>query len=70
MNRFGKAVFIAAAAMFLAACEAETSLQAALETTLAERPDFDLTACLSGLYRSGLLALSACPTPSSTGDTP
>ncbi len=57
-------------ATFLAACEAETSLQAALETTLAERPDFDLTACLSGLYRSGLLALSACPTTSSTGDTP
>ncbi|MDF7060237.1 hypothetical protein NLR27_24835, partial [Escherichia coli] len=57
-------------AAFLAACEAGTSLQAALEITLAERPDFDLTACLSGLYLSGLLALSACPTTLSTGDTP
>jgi len=57
-------------ATFLAACDATSSLQAALETTLAERPDFDLTACLSGLYRSGLLALSACPTTPLTGDTP
>jgi len=57
-------------ATFLAACDATPSLQAALETTLAERPDFDLTACLSGLYRSGLLALSACPTTPLTGDTP
>jgi len=57
-------------ATFLAACDATPSLQAALETTLAERPDFDLTACLSDLYRSGLLALSACPTTPLTGDTP
>lgn len=57
-------------ATFLAVCDATPSLQAALETTLAERPDFDLTACLSGLYRSGLLALSACPTTPLTGDTP
>ncbi|MCO5401625.1 DNA-binding domain-containing protein [Ralstonia soli] len=48
-------------AVFLAACEATPSLQAALETTLAQRADFDLTACLAGLYRAGLLALSACP---------
>ncbi|MCO5415185.1 DNA-binding domain-containing protein [Ralstonia mojiangensis] len=57
-------------ATFLAACDATPSLQAALETTLAERPDFDLTACLSGLYRSGLLALTACPTTPLTGGTP
>lgn len=57
-------------ATFLAACDATPSLQAALETTLAEQPNFDLTACLSGLYRSGLLALSACPTTPPTGDTP
>ena len=60
----------AATATFLAACDATPSLQAALETTLTERADFDLTACLSGLYRAGLLALSACPTTTSTGDTP
>ncbi|CAJ0786280.1 hypothetical protein LMG19083_01411 [Ralstonia psammae] len=60
----------AATAAFLAACDATPSLQAALETTLAQRPHFDLTACLSGLYRSGLLALSACPTTPPTGDTP
>lgn len=57
-------------ATFLAACGATPSLQTALETSLAARPDFDLTACLSGLYRSGLLALSACPTTPPTGDTP
>ncbi|MCP1170949.1 DNA-binding domain-containing protein [Ralstonia chuxiongensis] len=57
-------------ATFLAACDATPSLQAALETTLAEQPNLDLTACLSGLYRSGLLALSACPTTPPTGDTP
>lgn len=60
----------AATAMFLAACEATPSLQTALETTLAEQPAFDLTASLSGLYRSGLLALSACHTTMPTGDTP
>jgi len=53
---------------FLAACDATASLQAALESTLAKRADFDLTACLAGLYRAGLLALSACPTH--IGDTP
>jgi hypothetical protein len=60
----------AATATFLAACDATRSLQAALETTLADRADFDLTTCLSGLYRAGLLALSACPTTTSTGDMP
>ena len=57
-------------ATFLAACDATPSLQTALETTLAEQPGFDLTACLSGLYRSGLLALAACPTTTLNGDTP
>lgn len=61
-----------ATATFLAACDATASLQAAVDTTLAERADFDLTACLAGLYRSGLLALSACPACPIThqGDTP
>lgn len=61
----------AATAAFLAACDATPSLQAALETTLAAQADFDLTACLSGLYRAGLLALSACPALLTyPGDTP
>jgi len=59
----------AATATFLAACDATTSLQAALDYTLATQADFDLTACLTDLYRAGLLALSACPTPH-TGDAP
>lgn len=57
-----------ATAAFLAACDATPSLQAALENTLTEQPDFDLTACLADLYRAGLLALSACPPH--IGDTP
>lgn len=61
----------AATAAFLAACDATLSLQAALETTLAAQADFDLTACLSDLYRTGLLALSACPALfTHLGDTP
>jgi hypothetical protein len=59
----------AATATFLAACDATTSLQAALDYALATQADFDLTACLADLYRAGLLALSACPTPH-TGDAP
>lgn len=56
-------------AMFLVVCETGTLSQAVLEATLVERLDFGLTAYLSGLYRSGLLALSVCPTALSTGDT-
>lgn len=56
-------------ATFLAACEATPSLQTALSHTQDTWAAFDLTACLAGLYRAGLLALSASPT-SHTGDTP
>lgn len=56
-------------ATFLAACDATSTLQDALTQTLAAQADFDLTACLAGLYRAGLLALSAHPAPN-TGDTP
>lgn len=57
------------AAAFLAACDATTSLQDALTQTLRDCAGFDLTACLSGLYHAGLLALSAHPAIAS-GDTP
>lgn len=59
-------------AAFLAACDATSSLQAALTQTLTAQADFDLTACLVGLYRAGLLALSTHPAPHSPilGDTP
>lgn len=68
-NRVAVLDLDAATAAFLTACEATPSLQAALETTLAARADFDLTTCLTDLYCMGLLALSARPKPH-TGDTP
>ncbi|MGR5326021.1 hypothetical protein ACP3VW_19790, partial [Vibrio sp. DNB22_17_1] len=40
----------ASTAAFLAACDATPSLEAALTQTLAVHADFDLTACLAGLY--------------------
>ena len=59
-------------AVFLAACDATPSLQAALTQTMTAQADFDLTACLAGLYRAGLLALSTHPAPQGSilGDTP
>ncbi|NMV40052.1 DNA-binding domain-containing protein [Ralstonia insidiosa] len=59
-------------AVFLAACDATPSLQAALTQTLTAQADFDLTDCLAGLYRAGLLALSTHPAPQGSilGDTP
>ena len=59
----------ASTAAFLTACDATPSLEAALTQTLAVQADFDLTACLAGLYRAGLLALST-HTTSPSGDTP
>ncbi len=59
----------AGTAAFLAACDATPSLQDALTQTLRDYAGFDLTACLSGLYHAGLLALSAHPAIAS-GDTP
>lgn len=59
----------AGTAAFLAACEATPSLQTALDHSLAERTDFNLTACLTDLYCMGLLALSVRPKPH-PGDTP
>ncbi len=59
----------AATAAFLAACDTTPSLQDALTQTLRDCAGFDLTACLSGLYHAGLLALSAQPAIAS-GDTP
>lgn len=50
-------------AAFLASCEATPSLQAALTQTLAVQAGFDLSACLAGLYRAGLLTLSAHSAP-------
>lgn len=59
----------ASAAAFLAACDTTSSLQDALTQTLRDCAGFDLTACLSHLYHTGLLALSAHPAAAS-GETP